>query len=123
MELQVGARPRSRNTVPRISVETQEKEKESRPAPAALQEILDRPSVGRARPARPVQEEDQEPSLPARLSPVKIKTPPPTTTQRPARLEVVTNRPNFRNSFRQTLQTTAPTTTETAFRSRPFPSR
>ena len=122
MELQVGARPRSRNTVPRISVETQkkEKEKESRPAPAALQEILDRPSVGRA---RPVQEEDQEPSLPARLSPVKIKTPPPTTTQRPARLEVVTNRPNFRNSFRQTLQTTAPTTTETAFRSRPFPSR
>ena len=113
---QVQERPRSRNSVPRLSVDSKESSAPSsapssrqssdvsRPAPAALQEILDRPSVGRARPQQ-VEEQTQQ------------------TPQRPARLEVVTNRPNFRNTFRQTLQTTSPTTTETSFRSRPFSSR
>ena len=51
----------------------------SRPAPVALQEILDRPSVSRARPARPPQ---------TQFLPTSPPPPPSTTSQRPARLEV-----------------------------------
>merc|ERR1719220_1378233 len=53
----------SRNSLGRPSVE--QSEELSRPAPVALQEILDRPSVSRARPARPPQFLPTSPPPPA----------------------------------------------------------
>jgi len=114
----------------------------SRPAPPALQAIVDtdRESVSsnRGRPSRPqspsrtqfrpepVQKEEREKvqtTLPPRLSPVRIQsfvtTPEPQTTlqtQRPSRLEIITDRPNFRTTFNRPEPTTdAPTTTSSRF--------
>ena len=72
----------SRNSLgrPRAGEDLAVKSEElSRPAPVALQEILDRPSSSRARPARPPQ---------TQFLPTSPPPPPSTTTQRPARLEV-----------------------------------
>jgi len=100
----------------------------SRPAPPSLQAIVDKgsKSPSRGRPSRPQTptikarpEPDQEegsvsqPTLPPRLSPVRIQSFAPTRepettvqTKRPSRLEVITDRPNFRTSFRRPEPTT-----------------
>ena len=67
----------SRNSLARPrpgAQQAQQPQQSSRPAPVTLQEVLDRPSQGRARPVRPT-----SPPPPP---------PPPPATQRPARLEV-----------------------------------
>merc|ERR1712106_683572 len=115
----------------------------TRPAPPALQAIVDtdRESVNpnRGRPSRPqspsrtqfrpepVKEEEPEKiqaTLPPRLTPTRIQsfvpTPEPQTTQRtqrPSRLEIITDRPNFRTSFRrpEPSTTVAPTSPSSRF--------
>ena len=69
----------SRNSLTRPSSGSEQAQSEqfSRPAPVSLQQILDRPSASRARPARPTT-----------TSPAPPPPTPPSATQRPARLEV-----------------------------------
>merc|ERR1711892_285889 len=146
-----GDRLRNTNTIQRTSSSSSVKEapvrEVSRPAPPALQAIVDtdsessRVSVNpnRGRPSRPqspsrtqfrlepVQENEPEQfqaTLPPRLSPVRIQsfvtTPEPQTTQqtqRPSRLDIVTDRPNFRTSFRrpEPSTTVAPTSPASRF--------
>jgi len=146
-----GDRLRNTNTIQRTSSSSSVKEapvrEVSRPAPPALQAIVDtdsepsRVSVNpnRGRPSRPqspsrtqfrpepVQEKEPEQvqaTLPPRLSPVRIQsfvtTPEPQTTQRtqrPSRLEIVTDRPNLRTSFRrpEPSTTVAPTSPASRF--------
>jgi len=110
----------------------------SRPAPPALQAIVDTgsASANRGRPSRPqapsrtqtrpqpVQDSPIQPTLPPRLTPVRIQSFAPTkepqttqNTQRPSRLEVITDRPGFRTSFKRPEPTTtlAPTTASSRF--------
>jgi len=127
-------------TPSKVSSSVREK---SRPAPPALQAIVDTgrdsANANRGRPARPqapsrtqtrpqpVQEEgsgEAEPTLPPRLTPVRIQSFVPTQepkttqqTQRPSRLEIITDRPNFRTSFRrpEPSTTVAPTSPSSRF--------
>merc|ERR1711970_1592791 len=133
-----GGRVRNSNTIQRASSSTKEEpvREQSRPAPPSLQAIVDngRDSTSRGRPSRPqapsrarpepVQEQEPErpqPTLPPRLTPVKIQsfvpTKEPQTTKRPSRLEVITDRPSFRTSFRRPEPTTtvAPTSPSSRF--------
>jgi len=144
-----GGRVRNNNAIQRTSSKVTSSENEtpareaSRPAPPALQAIVDTgresansnrgrpsrpqsPSRSQSRPA-PVQEQEPEQvqaTLPPRLSPVRIQSfvttqEPQTTerTQRPSRLEIITDRPNFRTSFRRPEPSTtiAPTTPSSRF--------
>merc|ERR1711887_392172 len=108
--------------IQRTSSSTKEEpvREQSRPAPPSLRAIVDngRGSTSRGRPSRPqapsrarpepVQEQEPErpqPTLPPRLTPVRIQsfitTQEPVTTQRPqrpSRLEIITDRPNIRTS-------------------------
>jgi len=148
-----GDRLRDTNSIQRTpsktssSIQDSQVREASRPAPPALQAIVDTNSIpsrvsvnpNRGRPSRPQspsrtqfrpepsQEEEPEPdqvTLPPRLSPVRIQsfvtTPEPQTTQRtqrPSRLEIVTDRPNFRTSFRRPEPSTsvAPTSPSSRF--------
>jgi len=130
-------RVRNSNTIQRTSVSAKEEpvREQSRPAPPALQAIVDnsRKNPSRGRPSRPQtpikarpepeQEEGSgsQPTLPPRLSPVRIQSFVPTqetqTTKRPSRLEVITDRPGLRTSFRRPEPTTtvAPTSPSSRF--------
>jgi len=127
------SRIRNPNAIQRTSTQTKQSSsvekapvrEVSRPAPPSLQAIV---SADRSRPnriqSRPVEEDEQaKPNLPARLSPVRIQTSirNEETTQS-SRLEILTDRPNLRTSFRRPEPTTtlAPTTARfsTAGRSR-----
>merc|ERR1719232_2298008 len=131
-----GGRVRNSNTILRTSSSTKEEpvREKSRPAPPSLQAIVDngRDSTSRGRPSRPqapsrarpepVQEQQPErpqPTLPPRLSEsvVRIQPKQPQTTQRPSRLEVITDRPNIRPSFKRPEPTTtvAPTSPSSRF--------
>ena len=159
-----GGRVRNSNTIQRTSSSTKEEpvREQSRPAPPSLQAIVDngRDSTSRGRPSRPqapsrarpelVQEQQPErpqPTLPPRLTPVRIQSfitnQEPETTQkppRPSRLEIITDRPNLRNGgsrfgagsrfglgsnsnrFRPTQPPTTTTTTTTTTTQAPNPA-
>merc|ERR1711874_321783 len=101
-------RVRNSNTIQRTpSKVSSSVPEESRPAPPALQAIVD---TGRdSANTQAVQEEiseEEEPTLPPRLTPLRIQsfitTQELQTTQlpqRPSRLEIVTDKPNIRTSF------------------------
>jgi len=140
------SRVRNSNSIQRTPAKVSSSVKEtpirevSRPAPPALQAIVDidksRVNPNRGRPFRPQSPsrtqfrpeslQEGEPkqdkvSLPPRLSPVRIQssitTPEPQTTQRtqtPPRLEVITDKPNTRTTLRHPEPTTPSPTSPVA---------
>merc|ERR1711936_1103455 len=134
-----GSRVRNSNSIQRTpskvssSVKKTPVREVSRPAPPALQAIVDtdksRVNTNRERPSQsrtqsrletihPEEPQQAKVTLPPRLSPVRIQSfvttqEPQTTqrTQRPSRLEVITDRPNIRTSFRRPEPTTQSPTT------------